>query len=63
MINIAPGERHAAASTTGATMVTIFVPGGFDLYLAEVAGLIEQGDNDDATLTALGNRYDIWPDI
>lgn len=61
-INIAPGIHHEVASADGGRLLTIFTPGGFDLYLAEVADLVRQGQDDEGTLLTLGHRYDIWPD-
>ncbi len=61
-VNVAPGVHHEVVSPGGGRLITIFIPGGFDFYLAEVAELVAQGRDDEATLTALGQRYDIWPD-
>ncbi|MCI0545595.1 MAG: cupin domain-containing protein [Actinobacteria bacterium] len=61
-VNVAPGVHHEVASPDGGKLITIFIPGGFDLYLAEVAELVAHGRDDEATLITLGQRYDIWPD-
>ncbi len=62
VLNIAPSVHHAVSSPTGGRLITVFAPGGFDLYLAEVARLIADGQGDDARLLDIGHRYDIWPD-
>ncbi len=56
---ILANEWHAARSPKGARLITVFTPGGFCLYLAELAALGEQL-NDEAVVTALGEKYDIW---
>lgn len=62
VVNIAPTVQHAVTSANGGRLITVFAPGGFDLYLAEVAELIADGRGDEATLLDVGHRYDIWPD-
>jgi mannose-6-phosphate isomerase-like protein (cupin superfamily) len=61
-VNIAPGEHHEVFTESGGRLITIFAPGGFDLYLAEVAEIVAAGQDDDASMTRLGHKYDIWPD-
>lgn len=58
-VNIPPGEWHEAVAPNGARMITVFTPGGFDRYLAELVALGDQLQ-DEAVVTALGERYDIW---
>ena len=41
-------------------MLTIFTPGGFDRYLAELATLTPAELDDAHGIRALGERYDIW---
>lgn len=61
-ITVPPQVSHEVRSPRGATLLTVFVPGGFDLYLAEVAELVNRGLADEATLLEVGHRYDLWPD-
>lgn len=41
-------------------MITIFTPGGFDHYLAELAGMSPEQYADAELMETLGERYDIW---
>ncbi len=59
-INIAPFTWHEVSSEAGAKLLTIFTPGGFDHYFAELARLSETELHNDATVTALGETYDSW---
>jgi mannose-6-phosphate isomerase-like protein (cupin superfamily) len=61
-ITVPPRLSHEVRSPRGATLLTVFVPGGFDLYLAEVAEHVTRGQADEATLLEIGHRYDLWPD-
>lgn len=61
-LHIPPGVPHACAvpeGVTGARMLMIYQPSGFDAYLAELAKLTEADFADDAKMTALNERYDI----
>jgi quercetin dioxygenase-like cupin family protein len=62
VITVPPNTPHGVHCPEGATMLTVFVPGGFDLYLAEVAELVASGKDSPDAFTELGHRYDIWPD-
>jgi mannose-6-phosphate isomerase-like protein (cupin superfamily) len=62
MINIPAGIRHDVRSERGATLLTIFSPGGFDNYLSECASLTTSQSANPGFLAALAERYDIWPD-
>ncbi len=59
-ITVPANLRHGLSCAGGGRMVTVFVPGGFDRYLAELAALTpaELADND--LLRTLGERHDIW---
>jgi quercetin dioxygenase-like cupin family protein len=59
-VAVPAGLWHAASSPSGARLLTIFTPGGFDHYLAELAALPPQSLADEATVTALGEKFDIW---
>lgn len=61
-LNVLPEVRHEVSCEAGGRLLTVFTPGGFDRYLAELAGLSEAQLADVDFLAALGNRYDIWPD-
>jgi len=61
-LNVLPGVRHEVTCEAGGRLLTVFTPGGFDRYLAELAGLSEAQLADADFMVALGNRYDIWPD-
>ncbi len=61
-LNFLPGVRHEVTCEAGGRLLTVFTPGGFDRYLAELAGLGEAQLADADFMVALGNRYDIWPD-
>ena len=60
-LNVLPGVRHEVTCEAGGRLLTVFTPGGFDGYLAELAGLSEAQLADADLVVALGNRYDIWP--
>jgi quercetin dioxygenase-like cupin family protein len=59
-VTVPPMVWHACRSAAGARLLTIFTPGGFDHYLAELAGLDEAALADSELVAALGERYDIW---
>jgi quercetin dioxygenase-like cupin family protein len=61
-VNVSAGEHHAVSCADGARLLTIFTPGGFDSYLAEIAEMVTASRDDPEAMTALGERYDIWPD-
>ena len=58
-VNVPPGVWHEASAPTGARIITVFTPGGFDSYLAELSTMGDQLQ-DEAVVTDLGERYDIW---
>ncbi|MEZ5094853.1 MAG: cupin domain-containing protein [Nocardioides sp.] len=62
VVTVPPRVHHGVASSGGARLLTIFTPGGFDRYLAEVADLVARAADDPAALIEIGHRYDIWPD-
>lgn len=41
-INVPPGVLHEVTSKEGARLITVFSPGGFDTYLAELAAMTEE---------------------
>lgn len=61
-LNVLPEVRHEVTCEAGGKLQTVFTPGGFDRYLAELAGLSGAQLADADLVEALGNRYDIWPD-
>ena len=61
-VTVPVNTPHEVTSTGGARLVTIFTPGGFDRYLAELAALSPAELEDAARIRELGERYDIWPE-
>ena len=61
-VTVPPSIRHEVSSPGGARLITVFTPGGFDRYLAELASLPPDQLADAAYVTLLGHRYDIWVD-
>jgi quercetin dioxygenase-like cupin family protein len=61
-VTVPAGVSHDVACPLGGRLLTIFTPGGFERYLAELAALSPAQLNDAATVRELGERYDIWPD-
>lgn len=59
-INIPPNIWHEVKCERGGKLLTIFSPGGFDRYLAELASLTEAQFADQALMTSLAEKYDTW---
>ncbi len=62
-LQIPPGTPHACTLSEGSTdarMLMIFQPSGFDLYLEELAKLTDADFADEAQMTALNEKYDIF---
>jgi quercetin dioxygenase-like cupin family protein len=67
-VNVTPGTtvtvpantRHEVTCPGGGRLVTIFTPGGFERYLAELAALTPVQLDDAELIRKLGERYDIW---
>lgn len=59
-INIPPHNWHEVYCKQGGKLLTIFSPGGFDQYLAELASLTEAQFADEPYMTALSEKYDTW---
>lgn len=59
-INIPPGTPHEVESVTGARLITIFSPGGFDQYLAKMATLNDAQFADEELMRSLSEEYDTW---
>lgn len=59
-INIPPNVWHEVRCLDGGKLLTIFSPGGFDDYLAELAGMAEEQFADAALMTTLAEKYDTW---
>lgn len=60
-VTVPPETRHEVTCPAGARLITIFTPGGFDQYLAELAQLTPTALADVDLVRELGQRYDIWP--
>jgi len=61
-LTVPANTRHEVTSAGGGRLLTIFSPGGFELYLAELAALRPEELGDEDRIRELGHRYDIWPD-
>lgn len=59
-LNVPPNTWHEVTCPNGGKLITIFSPGGFDLYLEELSGLSEAQFADEAFINALGEKYDTW---
>ncbi len=59
-LNIPPYVWHDVTAPNGATLLTIFTPGGFDEYLQVLASTPEQDFADAALMNALAEKYDTW---
>jgi quercetin dioxygenase-like cupin family protein len=59
-LNVPPDVWHEVASPAGATLLTIFSPGGFDRYLEELVALPEGRYADAAFMQELSEKYDIF---
>lgn len=57
---VPPGVWHEVACPDGGRLLTLFTPGGFDSYLAELAALPSNQLDDPDVIRRLGERYDIW---
>jgi len=61
-VTVPANVRHEVSAPNGARLITVFTPGGFDRYLAELAALAPDQLEDADFMAALGQRYDIWAD-
>lgn len=59
-LTIPPLIWHEVTCVQGGKLLTIFSPGGFDTYLAELAMLTPAQLADAALIQALAERYDTW---
>ncbi len=58
-VNVPPHVRHEVTCDKGGKMLTVFSPGGFDQYLAELASLSEEQYADHELMKALAEKYDL----
>ncbi len=58
-ISIPKDAWHEVSSANGARLLTIFTPGGFDHYLAELAALSETDIENESIVKALNSKYDL----
>jgi len=61
-LHVPPDIEHACVLTegcSGARMLMIFQPAGFDLFLAELGTMSEADFEDKARMQALNDKYDI----
>lgn len=59
-VTILPGTWHDVTCPDGGRLITIFAPGGFEDYLAELARLSADELADEERLRALAETYDTW---
>ena len=59
-INIPPNIWHEVTCEVGGKLLTIFSPGGFDEYLAELTSLTDERYSDEKFMTSLAEKYDTW---
>ena len=59
-VTVPANTRHEVTCPEGGRLVTIFTPGGFERYLAELADLNREQLDDAEFVRELGERYDIW---
>jgi len=59
-VTVPANTRHEVTCSGGGRLITIFTPGGFEQYLAELAALTPAQLDDVDFVRALGERYDIW---
>jgi quercetin dioxygenase-like cupin family protein len=59
-INVPPMIRHDVKCRNGGKLLTIFSPGGFDKYLAELATLSSAEFANKELMTTLAEKYDTW---
>ena len=60
MVSIHPAVHHEVDCEGGGRLLTIFCPGGFDRYLAEIAALSEERLASGVFMTELAEKYDTW---
>jgi len=60
VINIPPNIWHDVTCASGGKLITIFSPGGFDQYMAELAALSPEQMSDEALMMGLAEKYDTW---
>ena len=60
-VSVPANTRHEVACPAGGRLITVFTPGGFDQYLAELAALTPEQLADEPAMSSLAERYDIWP--
>ena len=61
-VTVPAGSRHEVTCAQGGRLITIFTPGGFERYLAELAAMTPAQLNDADRTRELAERYDIWPE-
>ncbi len=59
-INIPTNTWHDVSCEQGGKLLTIFSPGGFDLYLQALAGMSQEQYADEHMMISLAEQYDTW---
>ena len=62
-VTVPANARHEVTPPEGGRLVSIFTPGGFERYLAELAALSPEQLGDADIVRELGERYDIWQEL
>ncbi len=57
-VTIPPGVPHEVACDAGGRLLTIFTPGGFEDYLAEMAAMTPEQLADESLMRDLSRKYD-----
>jgi quercetin dioxygenase-like cupin family protein len=59
-VNIPPNIWHDVSCEKGGKLITIFTPGGFDMYLQALASMSQEQFADEKTMTNLAEQFDTW---
>jgi len=57
-VTVPPGVAHEVSCEAGGRLLTIFTPGGFEDYLAEMAAMSPEQSEDEGLLRELSRKYD-----
>ena len=57
-LSVPPGVTHEVSCEAGGKLLTIFSPGGFEDYLAEMAAMTPEQQADEELMKALAQKHD-----
>jgi quercetin dioxygenase-like cupin family protein len=60
VVHVPPATPHDVSCRDGGRLITVFSPGGFDVYLSRLASLTPDELAHEALTTALAEEYDTW---